>query len=533
MKTFAFFILALGMLVVLTSSNPTCTVNYSSATGYTFDLGTGANVWRSTSSEDYTFCWVFSKGDYQSTVGYNGPQDAGAPNTILPNAACPTGEVLVTTTATNRYGDDNDKKRVAGGTCGTSLPALSFLSFPPNQNYLPSSQMTRIVTDHGNTLAAKNNQLLLILTVNNDSFVNASGQNTVMLTGNNYALRLYHKNGSVTYGFTQGVAETAYPGNENEYFAFADLTQGTVPTYSGWSAIKSWNITNNFQGHEKNVYCLLTIPDLTLTEGQPITDSFLVVLANQGGVIQGSESKTVLSIGRAYDPNVISVDKETSAICGASEEVLEYVIHFQNTGSMPADSVFVNLETDPALDPNTINVLEAGIGTSFTYNAASTSPANTSVRTTNCSALLANNSNAPFTYTVNANPQNPPCVQTGTVKANCSFLFRHINLASNSTAPGESTGFIRFTIKTKQPYTTIRNKAGIFFDTNPEIVTNLAVTTCAESSDSIAAQLAACHDELENCKKHQSGGGWMDWLPWIIAGFEFLILIYLLTRKKN
>ncbi|MBK8343089.1 MAG: hypothetical protein IPL12_07025 [Bacteroidetes bacterium] len=70
-----------------------------------------------------------------------------------------------------------------------------------------------------------------------------------------------------------------------------------------------------------------------------------------------------LYVGAAFDPNNIAVDKPTSSTCGASgPEEYEYTITFQNVGIAAASSVFINLETDNAIDPNSIKVTEAVIG---------------------------------------------------------------------------------------------------------------------------------------------------------------------------
>ena len=77
--------------------------------------------------------------------------------------------------------------------------------------------------------------------------------------------------------------------------------------------------------------------------------------------------------------------------------------------------------------------------------------------------------------------------------------------------------------------------AGIFFgDSNTEIVTNLATTTCVRGSgtnDDCAAQLNECHKQLKHCESHSHD--WMYWLGWIIAGGELLLLIFLFTRRKK
>ena len=260
------------------------------------------------------------------------------------------------------------------------------------------------------------------------------------------------------------------------------------------------------------------------TDENRIIDTFSLILNDLAGN-RISTSKYIGRIGASHDPNMIEVDKPVSNICGREEEELEYIIHFQNIGSGSASNVTVNLELDPALDPATLKVWEAGIGTqSILGSATATTPLSQSA------TQFPNSPMSSFDFLKNATRTT----SSPAVADDVTFNFNSIDLKGIDAANVEdSKGFIRFTVKTRQVYNSIHNRAGIIFDRNPEIVTNLAVTTCMQSSDSISAQLAACHDELKNCKKNKKTGGSMDWLPWIIAGIELLIIIYLLTRKRN
>lgn len=486
-------------------------------------------AWRSAApvaypDENYSFCWVSRDGSfYRTSAAATNPVPAAGtpPNTDIPISTLATQPLLFTGVA-NRKGDDGDTKKIVGGFNaynGGLNP--KYVYFPTTQNILTGSARCKIQNDYGSDLIAKTDEILLIMTIDHPEGTDS------LPAPDGYILRLTHSNSAIIYTHTEGNAEDDYPNNDEEYFEFASHHSSSPTGLLNNPTLSVWNIANAapFAGHEKNVYCLLNIYSMpSATDENRIIDTFSLILNDLAGN-RISTSKYIGRIGASHDPNMIEVDKPVSDICGREEEELEYIIHFQNIGSGSASNVTVNLELDPALDPATLKVWEAGIGTqSILGSAMATTPLS------QATTQFPNSPISSFDFRKNVTRTT----SAPAVGDDVTFNFNSIDLKGIEAADiEESKGFIRFTVKTRQFYTSIHNRAGIIFDRNPEIVTNLAVTTCMQSSDSISAQLAACHDELKNCKTNKKTGGSMDWLPWVIAGLELLVIIYLLTRKRE
>lgn len=528
---------------------PCCTINLAGTT-YTFSAPVAcARTWRvaPTANEDYTFCWVFSDGSYVRTPGYYGSVNNNGPNTSITSGQYPTGKKLMHTMVTNRYGDDTDKKRVIGGPVPSGNMFPYFSAYPSSQSIMSAPALTMIQTDHTNDEVAKNQELMLILTVNSDHIENNDSLE-FMLTENNYILRLYHKNSTITYDTIRGET-TTYPVDSGEYFAFAPLHNSTY-TYlnNTYLPVSSWVIQNStFQGHEKNIYCLLKVPNIEgVNDENRELDTFVAVLTKISSaagttpvtyaLVSGSESKLPIAIGKSHDPNVIEVNIPTSTQCGPDangvQEELEYTVHFQNIGTTAAQTVEVNLNLDPNLDPNTLAITEIGIGIS-SFPATPGTPIS---QQRNMYTGIGH-----FEYTRGASNStfnsSLTLAQVSSITADAKFLFSDIQLAGiNAANVQQSKGYLKFKIKTAGAYQTINNQAGIFFDGNPEIVTNLAETRCLKDStmncDSCRMHLKECRDQFKNARTNSSDS-WMNWLGWIIAGIELLVIIYLLTRKKN
>lgn len=528
--------LLITLPILLAATNPCYVINVS---GTTYNFPTSMNCtarWHATNyaSEDYTFCWVFSDGSYVRTSGYNSLSPA-SPNTSITQSQYTPGEKLMHTTVSNRYGDDNDTKKIIGGPVPQGNPSPNFTKFPVSQNIMAAPALTKIQTDHSNPEVAKDQELMLILTVNGDHIENNDSLGFI-LPENNYVLRLYHRNTAVTYGFIPGET-TAYPSDSCKYFAFAPVNNSSFSYLNvNYLPVKSWSIQNNFQGNEKNVYCLLKVPDIaSATDDHRVLDTFVAVLTkptsstnNTPVFVAGSESKIGVAIGKSHDPNVITVNIPTSTQCGPDangmQEELEYTVHFQNIGSTTESHVEVNLDLDQNLDNSSLVVTEIGIGTQ------------SDLLNTNTPQIRAGYSSGTFEYTVGNSNAAYLGSRTGNVTPDAKFSFTGIALEGiDATNVQKSKGYLKFKIKTAGAYQTIQNQAGIFFGSNPEIVTNLAETTCVKDSiscDSCRVHIKECRDKLKNGKS-QATDSWLNYLGWIIAGIELLIILYLLTRKKS
>ncbi len=142
----------------------------------------------------------------------------------------------------------------------------------------------------------------------------------------------------------------------------------------------------------------------------------------------------------SYDPNFKEVyPKGTGAngIIAATDTVLEYTVHFQNTGTWYAQNIVVIDTLDSDLDWTTLHPV---------YESA------------HCQVTLQ---------------------ESGSVKV-AKFTFNNINLPPQIFDDLRSNGMFTYTIKTKPGLavgTQFKNRASIYFDYNEPIVTNTTVNT--------------------------------------------------------
>jgi hypothetical protein len=135
-----------------------------------------------------------------------------------------------------------------------------------------------------------------------------------------------------------------------------------------------------------------------------------------------------------YDPNYISVNPRGIGAEGyilAGNPELEYEIHFQNTGSYPAQNVFVTDTIDTAVDI-----------ASFQFLASSHN-----------------------------------CVVSVDANRLMTFSFPNINLPDSTSDQLGSNGFVRFKFNQESNLpvgTIITGTAAIYFDYNPPVITNMA-----------------------------------------------------------
>ncbi|MEO6169078.1 MAG: hypothetical protein ABIO46_02555 [Chitinophagales bacterium] len=495
--------------------------------------------WRSTVSpiypiENYNFCWVLDDGLFIRTLAYPAIGGNPAPNTDLMSSQMPANRSLAFTGVANRKGDDTDKKKIAGGSNqNPSGNLIRYNTFPFTQTEMSFPKITRIQTDFLSDVIANDDEVLLVITINNDHI---DGSDSIFqLMKSNYNLHLYHSSHVIQYDHenNHGVNPGTFPSGEDKYFEFAGHP-GTMhnPTPSPpLVKLCEWKIINNFKGHEKNIYCVLkfsTPP--SVSQSSFLNDTFTVVLSDTLGnyqIVPNSRFDFPYKVGASHDPNIIEVNHAVSTTCAAGEE-LEYTIHFQNIGSTDETIVEVNLDLDQSLNNSSLIVTEIGIG-------EQSDP----LVNVNTPQALATYNSGTFEYTVGNSNTAYNGSRTGNVTPDVKFHFSGIRLEGiNATDIQKSKGYIKFKVKTAAAFRTINNQAGIFFGlTNPEIVTNLAETRCMQDStsmncDSCRIHLKECRDQLKDGNTGTSNSP-MNWLGWIIAGLELLIIIYLLTKRKN
>jgi hypothetical protein len=480
-----------GYILNHTSNNNSCSINNWRATGF--------------ASENYLVRWILNDGGNQLVTT--------SQNATAPNLSINTTQSIAFVNATNTYGDDDDAGIIVGGGSNGNLPTgLSVNSFPPNQNNVSGQQLVKITTAHSTNKAAKCNQLLLIITINNE----IANDGRPGITDANLRLHLFHNAQANKITFLN-------PGPQNKYFAFANTSSGNSFNYNNLTKLAKFDVTNNFPGNEKNIYCLVDLTE-EFTSTAPEKVIFTAVLTNTADALITSTTSTDnldVYVGSSYDPNNITVDKPTSATCGeqGAEEYI-YTVTFQNVGSAAASSVFINLETDKAIDANSIQVIEAVIGNGSNLYS------DNSQLFYNCNF---GNNNKKFYYSKNdVKKTTPPHI--GNVKPNISFSFKNIVLEGQNN-PDQSTtiGHVTFKSKTKLPFKTINNRAGIFFDNNEEIITNLAVTNCLNDENATGGNSP---ESEGNCEKNCSNK-WFSWLGWVIAGLLFMYIVVKSTRRNN
>ena len=139
----------------------------------------------------------------------------------------------------------------------------------------------------------------------------------------------------------------------------------------------------------------------------------------------------------SYDPNFKEVSPKgtgTPGYISYSDSVLEYMVHFQNTGTYFAEKVEVIDTLDPNLDWTTLRPVF----------------------------------------------QSHHCVVTLNENGVAKFTFDNIHLPWASNYPATSNGMFTYTIKTRHGLalgTQIKNAAAIYFDFNEPIMTNRTLNT--------------------------------------------------------
>ena len=143
----------------------------------------------------------------------------------------------------------------------------------------------------------------------------------------------------------------------------------------------------------------------------------------------------------AYDPNDKRVEpagSDTANYIWPDTEWLTYTIRFQNTGNATAQTVVIEDFLSPHLQANTVQIL----ATSHALTGLSISP-----------------------------------------YRKLAYRFDNIQLPDSASDPLASQGFVQFRIRLQpglQVPTLIENNAGIFFDSNPPVITENAFVTVAD-----------------------------------------------------
>lgn len=239
-------------------------------------------------------------------------------------------------------------------------------------------------------------------------------------------------------GANNGTITLTMPAN------FTYVSSSVTPASIAGNVI-TWNYTNlSSLSWNNDISLVAYVPfvnaaNVPYVNGDPVCLSASIASTSPGTDqnLSNNTYSTCFYIGTSYDPNdKHSLPKGTGP--QGNIEVgteLEYVIRFQNTGTFPAQQVYILDTLDSDLDISTLQVLASSHHMVFTQNG---------------NAL--------------------------------KFDFPNIMLPdSNSDAEG-SMGFVRFKVKhnANAPLgTVINNTANIYFDFNAPVVTNTTINTLA------------------------------------------------------
>jgi uncharacterized repeat protein (TIGR01451 family) len=211
---------------------------------------------------------------------------------------------------------------------------------------------------------------------------------------------------------------------------------GTLPTSNGFT----YNFSNLTPNEERWISVNIQVPTIpTVNLGDVITNSVSITPLTGDVFPNDNQMSSSQIVVGSYDPNdkteahggKIDIDDFTS------NDYLTYTIQFENTGTANAEFVRVEDFLDASLNPSSIEML----GSSHAYNMRR-------------------------------------------IGNQLIWNFYNINLPPTSINPSGSHGFIQFKIKPTAGYALgdiIPNKAFIYFDYNPPIITNEFQTEFVQS----------------------------------------------------
>ncbi|MBC8173466.1 MAG: hypothetical protein H7X71_06115 [Chitinophagales bacterium] len=259
---------------------------------------------------------------------------------------------------------------------------------------------------------------------------------------------------------------------------------------------------------EGGVYGRIIIPVLTKTNPNASglyghTFSFAAVLTSSSGGNESLESSAIVEVEYvdSFDPNGLKVDKKSIKDCGENPEELIYTVEFENIGTGEEDDIAIDVEMDPSLDINSLQLMRCNVG-GIEFDFSANADEEQKFGAGEISSL---------TYHVAGNQ-----LQLKITNANL-WGGTLTDLADKD----KSRGWIEFSANTitGKDFSSIDNAAKIRFGTNEAIETNHAITNCEESSVSSGK----CF--FNNCC-------WLAWLGWILV-ILLLILLFLKLRRRR
>lgn len=227
---------------------------------------------------------------------------------------------------------------------------------------------------------------------------------------------------NVTYNAANSTNPATSINGDTLYWNYSNLTNASGSGF--WNSFFGGvNLTPSISVNIGDTLCFKVIADI------PVND------VNIGN----NELDFCLPVVNSYDPNIKEVEPKGIGPEGyiyVGTPKLRYTVHFQNTGNAPALNINVIDTLGLNVIANTLRIIDAS-------------------------------------HTMIPQWTGPNVV---------SFMFNGINLPDSTSNEAQSHGYVTFEIDMVQGLasgTEIKNKAEIYFDFNPPIVTNYALNTIA------------------------------------------------------
>ncbi len=216
--------------------------------------------------------------------------------------------------------------------------------------------------------------------------------------------------------------------------------QTASPTPASTTATSiTWNISalTSAAAAPTHLYYHLEVSGSILTPGDTV-NSNIDITPDTGDSDTSNNVVVIVDTARSgYDPNDISVSPAGCIASGVSPTQLQYTIHFENTGNDTAHNIYVMDTLSDNVDISTMRLV------------------------------------------LSSHEMNISKLKDAAGHNILKFDFPKINLR-DSSHHGECDGAVIFNIKTKAGLangTNIVNRAGIYFDVNPVVMTNTVTNT--------------------------------------------------------
>lgn len=132
-----------------------------------------------------------------------------------------------------------------------------------------------------------------------------------------------------------------------------------IPGYSISGNTITWNLNSNLNAFSQNDVIYFNTPNGISSGTQHFFISTITPTGSIADCCTSNNSGTLLQIvGNSYDPNDKTVDL-TTGIDHTVQDELTYTIRFQNTGTAPAQDVYIMDTLSANLDWSTISVIES------------------------------------------------------------------------------------------------------------------------------------------------------------------------------